>query len=82
MCNYNIVLDDQLVAQAERALNVERLDSWLQQQVEACAREACRPNKVFIKDGEVNLQLTTDTLELEEARQLLHKMVDLEYSLP
>jgi hypothetical protein len=81
MCSYNIVLDDQLVAKAEQSLRVKKLDLWLQQQVEALVRDACRANKVFIRDGEVEMQLTTDTLELEEARQLLHKMVDLEYSL-
>ena len=82
MCRYSIVLDDQLVAEAEQSLRVETLDLWLQQQVEALVRDACRANKVFIIDGEVKMQLPTDTLELEDARQLLHKMVDLEYSLP
>lgn len=39
-------------------------------------------NKVYVKDGEVKVDIVTDTMELEELRALLHKAVDLEYSLP
>lgn len=39
-------------------------------------------DRVYIKDGEVKLDLISDTLSVEEVRGLLHKMVDLEYSLP
>ena len=41
-------------------------------------------DRVYIKDGEVklDLDLVSDTLGVEEVRRLLHKMVDLEYSLP
>lgn len=39
-------------------------------------------NRVFIEDGEVKTETISDTMDLEEARQLLHEMVDLEYSLP
>ena len=39
-------------------------------------------NKVYVKDGEVKVDIVTDTMELEELRTLLHKAVDLEYSLP
>lgn len=39
-------------------------------------------NKVYIEDGEVKVDIETETMELEELRALLHKMVDLEYSLP
>ncbi len=39
-------------------------------------------NRVYIEDGEVKVDIKTDVMELEELRDLLHKMVDLEYSLP
>ena len=39
-------------------------------------------NRVYVKDGEVKVDIVTDTMELEELRALLHKAVDLEYSLP
>ncbi|MBP5338223.1 MAG: hypothetical protein J6Z14_02810, partial [Prevotella sp.] len=39
-------------------------------------------NKVYIEDGEVKVDIETETMEPEELRVLLHKMVDLEYSLP
>ena len=40
------------------------------------------PNRVYIEDGEVKVDLQSETMELEELRALLHKVVDLEYSLP
>ena len=85
MCTYNITLDDKLVAQAENSLSHSgiELQLWLQQQVEQLLRQQVNcANKVFIEDGEVKMQLSSDTIDLEEARQLLHEMVDLEYSLP
>ena len=39
-------------------------------------------NRVYIEDGEVKVDIKTDVMEVEELRDLLHKMVDLEYSLP
>lgn len=39
-------------------------------------------NRVYVKDGEVKVDIVTDTMEPEELRALLHKAVDLEYSLP
>jgi len=39
-------------------------------------------NRVYIEDGEVKMDIKTDVMELEELRDLLHEMVDLEYSLP
>ena len=39
-------------------------------------------NRVYVKDGEVKVDIVTDSMELEELRALLHKAVDLEYSLP
>ena len=85
MCTYNITLDDKLVAQAESSLSHSgiELQLWLQQQVEQLLRQQVNcANKVFIEGSEVKMQLSSDTIDLEEARQLLHEMVDLEYSLP
>lgn len=39
-------------------------------------------NRVYIENGEVKTKLVSDTIGLEEMRQLLHEMIDLEYSLP
>ena len=39
-------------------------------------------NRVYVKDGEVKVDIATDTMEIEELRTLLHEAVDLEYSLP
>ena len=39
-------------------------------------------NRAYVKNGEVKVDIVTDTMELEELRALLHKAVDLEYSLP
>ena len=39
-------------------------------------------NRVVIENGEVRPLLFTETIELEEARALLHEVVRLEYSLP
>jgi len=48
--------------------------------VEAPVRQTA--NRVYVKDGEVKVDILTDTMEIEELRTLLHKAVDLEYSLP
>lgn len=39
-------------------------------------------NRVFIEKGEVKMELVTDTISIEEAKDLTLKMVALEYSLP
>ncbi|MBQ9203374.1 MAG: hypothetical protein IJ155_03935 [Prevotella sp.] len=39
MCTYNLVLDDQLVAEAEHTLGGVSLQVWLQQQVEELLRK-------------------------------------------
>ena len=39
-------------------------------------------NRVYIEDGEVKVDIKSETMDPEELRVLLHKMVDLEYSLP
>ena len=47
------------------------------------ARERQEPrNRAYIEDGEVKLDIVTETMDLEEARSLLHRVIDLEYSLP
>ncbi|MBR1683060.1 MAG: hypothetical protein IJ700_08825 [Bacteroidaceae bacterium] len=38
-------------------------------------------DRVYIENGEVKIDLVTETMGLEEARDLLHKVIDLEYSL-
>lgn len=40
MCTYNVVIDDQLVVEAERSLNGLSLQAWLQQQVDALVRHS------------------------------------------
>lgn len=44
--------------------------------------EKQQTNRVVIENGEVKPLLFTETVELEEARALLHEVVRLEYSLP
>lgn len=39
-------------------------------------------NRAYIEDGEVKLDIATETMYLEEARKLLHRAIELEYSLP
>ena len=39
-------------------------------------------NRVYVEKGEVKTDIVTETVDIEEMRGLLHKMVDLEYSLP
>ena len=39
-------------------------------------------NRVVVENGEVKPLIFTETVELEEARALLHEVVRLEYSLP
>lgn len=39
-------------------------------------------NKVYIENGEVKMDIFSETMELEEARSLLHEMIEKEYSLP
>ena len=44
--------------------------------------DCAQKNRVVIENGEVKLHLFSETFDLEEARALLHKMVELKYSLP
>lgn len=39
-------------------------------------------NRVYIEDGEVKWDIVTDTVSIEEAKELTLKVVELEYSLP
>ena len=49
---------------------------------QAACDEQPQKNRVVIENGEVKMHLYTDTVDLEEARALLHEVVRLEYSLP
>ena len=40
------------------------------------------PSRAYIKDGEVKVDIACETMSIDEARTLLHKVIDLEYSLP
>jgi len=37
---------------------------------------------VYIKNGEVKVDIMTDTMSIEEAKELTLKAVELEYMLP
>jgi len=37
---------------------------------------------VYVKDGEVKVDIATDTMTIQEAKELTLKAVDLDYSLP
>ncbi len=39
-------------------------------------------NRVYIEDGEVKMELKSDTMSIDEAKRLTMKMIDLEYALP
>jgi len=39
MCSYNIILDDQLVAEAAHTLKGVSMETWIQQQVESLLKE-------------------------------------------
>ena len=40
------------------------------------------PNKAYIENGEVKVDVVTETMSIEEARDLTLKAIELEYSLP
>lgn len=47
------------------------------------ARERQEPrNKAYIEDGEVKLDIVTDTLSIKEAEELTLRAIELEYALP
>ena len=39
-------------------------------------------NNVYIKNGEVKVDIVTDTMSIEEAKELTLKAIELEYMLP
>jgi len=61
-----------------------RAMGWVFKTEEQPEEEATKPtnNRVYIENGEVKTDIVTETVDIEEMRGLLHKMVDLEYSLP
>lgn len=50
--------------------------------VDKAGEQLHSPNKVYIENGEVKVDIVSETMNIEEARALLHKVIDLEYSLP
>lgn len=44
--------------------------------------EDTEKNSVYIENGQVKMNLVTDTMSIEEAKELTLKAIDLEYSLP
>jgi hypothetical protein len=41
-----------------------------------------KKDRVYVEDGEVKLDIVEDSTDIEDFRDFLHKMVELEYSLP
>ena len=39
-------------------------------------------NNVYIENGEVKVDIVTDTMSIEEAKELTLKAIELEYMLP
>ena len=39
-------------------------------------------NRVYVEEGEVKWDLVTDTMSIEEAKEMTLKAIELEYSLP
>ena len=61
---------------------ISRRNRQLQRKSLAMGEAKQQTNRVVIENGEVKPLLFTETIELEEARALLHEVVRLEYSLP
>ncbi|MBR4651519.1 MAG: hypothetical protein IKO82_07210 [Prevotella sp.] len=61
-------------------------EQWLQYQVNMLIQQILtsqdKKNRVYVENGEVKFDISQDYLEVEDARQLLHEAIDLEYSLP
>lgn len=45
-------------------------------------QKEAKQNRVYIENGEVKVDIVTDTMSIEEAKALTLKAVELEYSLP
>ena len=41
-----------------------------------------KENKLYVENGEVKVEFVTDTMSIEEAKELTLKAVELEYMLP
>ena len=41
-----------------------------------------KKNKVYVENGKVNMDFVTDTMSIEEAKELTLKAIQLEYALP
>ena len=46
------------------------------------AAHGVKRNRAYIEDGEVKWDIVTDTMSIEEAKELTLKAIELEYSLP
>ncbi len=44
--------------------------------------EEQQKNRVYVDNGKVMMNTVTDTMSIEEAKELTLKAIDLEYSLP
>lgn len=45
-------------------------------------KKRIKENRVIVENGQVRTIINSEYLTLEEARQLLHDMIEKEYSLP
>ncbi len=87
MCTYNISIDNAVMEKVRPAIaSGVSEQEWLQHQVNIMIQQILesqnKQNRVYIEDGEVKYDIKDEYLDVEEARQLLHEAIDLEYSLP
>lgn len=87
MCTYNISIDNAVMEKVRPAIaSGVSEQEWLQHQVNIMIQQILesqnKQNRVYIEDGEVKYDIKDEYLNVEEARQLLHEAIDLEYSLP
>ena len=87
MCTYNISIDNAVMEKVRPAIaSGVSEQEWLQHQVNIMIQQILesqnKQNRVYIEDGEVKYNIKDEYLDVEEARQLLHEAIDLEYSLP
>ena len=87
MCTYNISIDNAVMEKVRPAIaSCVSEQEWLQHQVNIMIQQILesqnKQNRVYIEDGEVKYDIKDEYLDVEEARQLLHEAIDLEYSLP
>ncbi|MBQ3804931.1 MAG: hypothetical protein II844_03870 [Prevotella sp.] len=87
MCTYNISIDNAVMEKVRPAIaSGVSEQEWLQHQVNIMIQQILesqnKQNRVYIEDGEVKYDIKDEYIDVEEARQLLHEAIDLEYSLP